>query len=43
MDIPGRNGVLVLTTADLESGMYIVTYQSQGKTKDSCRLVVAHR
>lgn len=43
MDIPGRNGVLVLSTTDLESGMYIVTYQSQGKTKDSCRLVVAHR
>lgn len=43
MDIPGRNGVLVLPTADLESGMYVVTYQSQGKTKDSCRLVVAHR
>lgn len=43
MDIPGKSGVLVLTTSDLKAGMYLVSYVSGGKSKDSCRLVVAHR
>ena len=43
MDIPGKNGSLILTTSDLKAGMYMVSYVSGGKTKDSCRLVVTHR
>lgn len=43
MDIPGKTGNLILTTSDLKAGMYMVSYISNGKAKDSCRLVVSHR
>jgi len=43
MDIPGVSGALVLTTSDLKAGVYMVSYISNGKVKDSCRLVVSHR
>lgn len=43
MDIPGKSGTLVLTTSDLNSGMYMVSYISNGKVKDTSRLVVSHR
>jgi hypothetical protein len=43
MDIPGKSGALVLTTSDLKSGMYMVSYISNGKVKDTSRLVVNHR
>lgn len=43
MDIPGKTGALVLTTSDLKSGMYMVSYISNGKVKDTSRLVVNHR
>lgn len=43
IDIPGVSGALVLTTSDLKAGMYMVSYISNGKVKDSCRLVVSHR
>ena len=43
MDIPGKSGALVLTTSDLKPGMYLVSYISNGKVKDTSRLVVNHR
>jgi hypothetical protein len=43
MDIPGKSGALVLTTSDLKAGMYMVSYISNGKVKDTSRLVVSHR
>jgi hypothetical protein len=43
MDIPGKSGALVLTTSDLKAGVYMVSYMSNGKVKDTCRLVVSHR
>ncbi|MBK9402085.1 MAG: T9SS type A sorting domain-containing protein [Bacteroidetes bacterium] len=43
MDVPGVSGALVLTTSDLKAGVYMVSYISNGKVKDSCRLVVSHR
>jgi len=43
MDIPGKSGTLVLTTSDLKPGMYMVSYISNGKVKDTSRLVVSHR
>lgn len=43
MDIPGKSGSLILTTSDLKSGMYMVSYISNGKVKDTSRLVVSHR
>lgn len=43
MDIPGRNGTLILTTSDLKAGVYLVSYMSNGRVKDTTRLVVSHR
>lgn len=43
MDVPGKSGALVLTTSDLKAGVYMVSYMSNGKVKDTCRLVVSHR
>ncbi len=43
MDIPGKSGALILNTADLKAGVYMVSYLSNGKVKDSCRLVVNHQ
>jgi len=43
VEIPGKAGSLILSTSDLKSGMYLVTYMSNGKVKDSSRLVVSHR
>lgn len=41
--IPGKSGALVLPTSDLKAGVYIVSFVSGGRLKDSCRLVVSHR
>lgn len=43
MDIPGSHGTLVLTTSDLKAGVYLVSYMSNGRVKDTTRLVVSHR
>lgn len=43
MDVPGKSGVLVLSTSELTAGVYMVSYISNGKAKDSVRLVVSHR
>jgi hypothetical protein len=43
VDVPGKSGVLVLPTADLVAGVYLVSYVRNGKNMDSCRLVVSHR
>ena len=43
IDVPGKQGTLVITTSDLKSGMYMVSYLSGGKVKDTSRLVVSHR
>lgn len=43
MDVPGKSGALVLSTSDLKAGVYMVSYFSNGKAKDSCRLVVSHQ
>lgn len=43
MDIPGRNGTLILTTSDLKAGVYLISYVSHGRIKDTTRLVVSHR
>jgi len=43
VEIPGKAGSLILSTSDLKSGMYLVSYMSNGKVKDSSRLVVSHR
>lgn len=43
VDIPGKSGALVLNTSDLKSGVYMVSYLSNGRIKDTCRLVVSHR
>ncbi len=43
IDVPGKQGTLVITTSDLKAGVYMVSYFSNGKLKDTCRLVVTHR
>ncbi|MBL0097134.1 MAG: T9SS type A sorting domain-containing protein [Bacteroidetes bacterium] len=43
MDVPGKSGTLVMNTSDLKAGVYMVSYISNGKAKDSCRLVVNHQ
>lgn len=43
LDVSGKNGSLVLNTADLKSGLYIATYVSENKIKNSYKLVVSHR
>jgi hypothetical protein len=43
MDIAGKNGSIVLSTAELKSGVYFVSYVSQNKIKNSYKLVVSHR
>lgn len=43
VEVPGKNGTLVLHTSDLKSGVYLVSYISMGRVKDSSRLVVSHR
>ncbi len=43
VDVPGKSGTLVVSTTDLTAGIYMVSYFSNGKAKDSCRLVVSHK
>jgi hypothetical protein len=44
IDVPGTNGVLVISTADLRSGVYFVSYQqNNGKLNSTTKLVVSHR
>lgn len=43
IDVPGKQGTMVITTSDLKAGVYMVSYLSGGKVKDTCRLVVTHR
>jgi hypothetical protein len=43
VDVTGKNGSLVVTTAELKSGLYIATYISDNKVKNSYKLVVSHR
>ena len=43
VDVPGRNGTLVLQTSDLRAGVYLISYVNRGRAKDSTRLVVSHR
>lgn len=43
IDIPGKSGAIVLNTAELKAGVYMVSYVSNGKAKDTSRLVVSHR
>lgn len=44
VDVPGNNGVLVVNTADMRSGVYFVSYkQSNGKLSNTTKLVVSHR
>ncbi|MFM7016667.1 MAG: T9SS type A sorting domain-containing protein [Bacteroidota bacterium] len=43
LDVTGKNGSLVLNTADLKSGLYIASYVSENKVKNSYKLVVSHR
>jgi len=42
-EVTGRNGSLVVNTADLKSGLYVATYVSENKIKNSHKLVVSHR
>ena len=42
-DVTGRNGSLVVNTADLKSGLYVATYVSENRIKNSHKLVVSHR
>ncbi len=42
-DVTGKNGSLVVNTADLKSGLYIATYVSENKVRNSHKLVVSHR
>ena len=43
MEVTGKNGSLVVNTAELKSGLYIATYVSENKIKNSYKLVVSHR
>lgn len=43
IDVPGKSGALVLSTSELKAGVYMVSYVSNGKTKETSRLVVSHR
>ena len=40
--MPGENE-LTIETSQLKTGMYLVSYISNGKVKDTSRLVVNHR
>jgi hypothetical protein len=42
VDIPASKGTLVMTTSELKSGVYIVSYLSGGRIKSTSRLVVSH-
>jgi hypothetical protein len=42
-DVTGINGSLVVNTADLKSGLYVATYVSGNRIKNSHKLVVSHR
>ena len=43
IDVTGKSGNLVVNTADLKSGLYIASYVSENKVKNSYKLVVSHR
>lgn len=43
MDVAGKNGSIVLSTSELKSGVYFVSYVSQNRIKNSYKLVVSHR
>lgn len=43
MDVPGKNGTMVVNTADLRPGVYFVSYLSSSKVKNTYKLVVSHR
>ena len=43
VDVTGKNGSLVVNTAELKSGLYIASYVSENKVKNSYKLVVSHR
>lgn len=43
VDVSGKNGSLVVNTADFKSGLYIASYVSENKVKNSYKLVVSHR
>ena len=43
IEVPGTNGVVVVSTADLRAGVYFVSYQQgNGKLVNTCKLVVSH-
>jgi len=42
IDVPGTNGVLVVNTSDMRSGVYLVSYQQNGKLSGTTKLVVSH-
>lgn len=42
MDIPGKNGTLVMSTAELKPGIYFASYISSNKIKETYKLVVSH-
>ena len=42
MDIQGKNGTLVMSTAELKSGIYFASYISGNKVRETYKLVVAH-
>jgi len=43
VDVTGKNGSLIVTTAELKSGLYIASYVSENKVRNSYKLVVSHR
>jgi hypothetical protein len=43
MDVAGKNGSIVLSTAELKPGVYFVSYVNQNKIKNSYKLVVDHK
>ncbi len=42
IDIPGKNGTLVVSTAELKAGVYFASYISGSKIKETYKLVVSH-
>ncbi len=42
MDIPGSRGALVMSTSELKSGVYFVSYSNGGKIISTSKLVVHH-
>ncbi|CAN5501666.1 hypothetical protein BH11BAC2_BH11BAC2_01970 [soil metagenome] len=42
LDLPGKNGTLMITTSELKAGVYFVSYVSGNKVQSTSKLVVSH-